>query len=138
VTGKRQAAVLSFVLVLALAPPLYAQGLDPAAADALARTLRVLTDPAARSLAIGSNAQMVEIDRQVGRLAASPELAQEIYTLATEVLADVVRGAGGDLGKMSEALERGKADPAGFAAMLSPETLARLRALAVKLSDTRR
>ena len=34
--------------------------------------------------------------------------------------------------------ERAKTDPAGFAAMLSPATLQRLRDLSVKLSDQKR
>jgi len=39
---------------------------------------------------------------------------------------------------MLQAVERAKADPAGFAAMLSPATQQRLRELAVKLSDQKR
>ncbi len=39
---------------------------------------------------------------------------------------------------MSEALDRAKSDPAGFAAMLRPETLERLRALSIKISDAQR
>jgi hypothetical protein len=36
---------------------------------------------------------------------------------------------------MSEMLDRGKSDPAGLAAMLSPQTQERLRQFSVKISD---
>jgi hypothetical protein len=39
---------------------------------------------------------------------------------------------------MNEALDRAKSDPAGFAAMLRPETLEKLRALSTKISDAQR
>jgi hypothetical protein len=39
---------------------------------------------------------------------------------------------------LREALEQAKADPATFAAGLSPETLQRLKALAVKISEPAR
>ena len=39
---------------------------------------------------------------------------------------------------MGEALERAKSDPAGFAALLNPETLRRLRDLSLTISDAKR
>ena len=39
---------------------------------------------------------------------------------------------------MSDALEHGQSDPAGFAARLSPETLQRLRELSSRISDAKR
>jgi hypothetical protein len=54
------------------------------------------------------------------------------------VFADLTRNSNGDPRAMSAALDRAKSDPAGFAAMLRPETLERLRALSIKISDTQR
>ena len=69
---------------------------------------------------------------------APRQLAQEVYGLAAEVFADLARSTGGDPRQLSAALDRAKSDPAGFAAMLRPETLDRLRALATRISDAQR
>jgi hypothetical protein len=39
---------------------------------------------------------------------------------------------------MSEMLERGKSDPAAFAAFLTPQTQERLRQFSTKISDQRK
>ncbi|HSE03115.1 MAG TPA: hypothetical protein VLK35_03080 [Methylomirabilota bacterium] len=118
--------------------PLPAQTLDPAAAEALATTLRMLADPASRGQVLATDPAAAAVDRQVQGMAGSSQLAQEVYGLAAEVFADLARSSGGDPRRLSEALERAKSDPAGFAAMLRPETLERLRALATRISDAQR
>jgi hypothetical protein len=74
-----------------------------------------------------------EIDRQVQSIAGSPPAFEEMCAIAAAVFTDLARSSGGDAGRMSEALERAKSDPAGFAARLSPETLQRLQALSAKI-----
>lgn len=125
-----------FLLVLTVTSA-HPQTLDPAAADALATTLRMLADPASRSQIIATDPAAAEVDRQVQSLAGAA-LAQEVYGLAAEVFADLSRGSDGDPRRMTEALEKAKSDPAGFAAMLRPETLQRLRELSTKISDAQR
>jgi hypothetical protein len=132
-------AGLTALVLLALTPaPLRSQSLDPASTDALAATLRMLADPAARGRVVASDPAAAEVDRQVQRLAGSPALAEEVYGVAAEVFADLARNSDGDPRRMSEALEQAKSDPAGFAALLRPETLERLRDLSSKISDARR
>jgi hypothetical protein len=126
-----------------LAPPLgpgaaAAQALDPGAAEALAAATRMLLDPAQRAAAIAGTPQAGGLDREVRALTGSDALTQELYALAADVFAELARQSGGDVAKMTEALERGRTDPAGFAAMLSPQTLERLQALATRISDQRR
>jgi hypothetical protein len=131
--------VLASLLLWPLVPAaLHAQALDPAAADALAVTLHMLTDPATRGRIIATDPAAAEIDRQVQRVAGSSALAQEVYGIAAEVFADLARSSGGDPKRMSEALDQAKSDPAGLAAMLRPETLQRLRELSSKISDAQR
>ncbi len=132
------AVLIALSLLVLSAPSLPAQALDPAAADALAATLRMLADPAARGQILATDPNAAAVDRQVQGLAGSSQLAQEVYGLAAEVFADLARSTGGDPRQLSAALERAKTDPAGFAAMLRPETLDRLRALATRISDTQR
>lgn len=133
----RRFATALLVLTLTAAPAA-AQTLDPASAEALATTLRMLADPAARGRVLASDPAAAEIDKQVQGLAGSSALAHEVYGIAAEVFADLARNSGGDPKRMSEALESAKTDPAGFAAMLRPETLQRLRELSSKISDAKR
>ena len=137
---KRLAPALLIVLSLLLLPAtsLPAQTLDPASAEALAATLRMLADPAARGQILATDPTAAAVDRQVQGMAGSSHLAQEVYGLAAEVFADLARSTGGDPRQLAAALDRAKSDPAGFAAMLRPETLDRLRALATRISDTQR
>lgn len=132
-------ALLAALSLLALpAASLSAQTLDPAAADALATTLRMLADPATRGQILATDPSAAAIDRQVQGMAGSSQLAQEVYGLAAEVFADLARSTGGDPRQLSAALDRARSDPAAFAAMLRPETLDRLRALATRISDAQR
>lgn len=132
-------AGLTALLLLTLTPaPLHSQPVDSQSTEALAATLRMLTDPAARGQVIAGDPNAAEVDRQVQGMAGTPALAQEVYGIAAEVFADLVRNTDGDPRRMSEALDQAKSDPAGFAAMLRPETLDRLRELATKISDARR
>jgi hypothetical protein len=132
----RRLGVALAVLMMATCGEATAQRLDPSSQDALAAVLRILQDPAARSGAISGNPAMTAADQRVQSLTAgSPALTQEVYDLAGRIFEDLTRAGGGDAQAMSQALARAQADPAGFAAMLSPRTLELLSALATKLSD---
>jgi phage-related minor tail protein len=135
----RNGAIRGLVTITLLAAATAtAQPLDPASTDALAATLRMLQDPALRAAAIAATPQATAVDQQIQSIAGSPALTQEIYALAAQVMSELTRSSGGDVDRMVDALERGKTDPAGFAAMLSPETLERLRELSTKISDQNR
>jgi hypothetical protein len=113
-----------------------AQALDPAAEQALAAVLRMLSDPALRSGAIAGNPQAGAADAQIQSLThGSPELTRQVYELAAQIFEDLTRGTGGDAPAMSQALSRAQSDPAGLAALLSARTVERLRALATTISD---
>jgi hypothetical protein len=113
-----------------------AQTLDPSSQDALAAVLQVLRDPALRSGAIAADPQAQAADAQVRALTrGSAALTQEVYELAGQIFEELTRASGGDVQGMSQALARAQADPAGLAAVLSPRTLERLRALGTSLAD---
>jgi len=115
-----------------------AQPLDPRSQDALGQTLQIMLDPNARAAELAKNPQGATADQEVRALTGSDALTQEFYAVAGQVLTELTQNSGGDAQKMLQAVERAKADPAGFAAMLSPATQQRLRELAVKLSDKKR
>ena len=87
-----------------------------------------------RSAGAGSS----ELDQQVRALTGSPQLTQEVYGLAGEILAELMQSSGGDMNKLFDTLERAKTDPSGFVAGLSPETRDRLRELSEKIAAARR
>jgi len=130
--------LIALALVLLAAGRLVAQTLDPTAQEALAATLRMLRDPALRAPAVAGNSKAAAIDAEVQSITGSPELAQEFYDLAARIFEELTKSSDGDTNKMREALESGAKDPAAFASLLSPATLDRLRALAVKISDRSR
>lgn len=129
---------MALAVLLAAPGPLRAQALDPASQEALSATLKMLMDPALRSPEIAKNQEATAIDKQVQSMVGSERLRQEFYALAAQIFQELTSNSGGDVAKMNEALERAKADPAAFAAMLSPQTLQRLRELSIKISDQRR
>jgi hypothetical protein len=124
--------------MLAGALPAAAQSLDPASKEALAATLGLLRDPAARGAAVATNPQAAAIENQLRAVLATPELQQEFYSLAADIFSEIVQGSGGDVGKMTDALEAARSNPSLLAALLSPRTLERLRVLAGKISDQNR
>jgi hypothetical protein len=134
---RRLVPVVALAL-LASAGSTGAQPLDPRSEDALGQTLQILLDPNARAAELAKNPQGATVDQQVRALTGSDALTQEFYAVAGQVLGELTQNSGGDAQKMLQAVERAKADPAGFAAMLSPATQQRLRELAVKLSDKKR
>ena len=118
--------------------PAAAQPLDPASQSALDKTLQILLDPQARSGELSKSSQGTAVDQQVRALTGSDALTQELYQVAGDVLKELAQSTGGDPQKMLLAVDRARTDPAGFAAMLSPATLQRLRDLSVKMSDAKR
>ena len=130
--------LLGALLAFATVGEVTAQPLDPTSQDALNKSLQILLDPSARSAGLARNPQGTAIDQQVRALAGSDALAEEFYAVAGQILTELVQNTGGDAQKMLQVVERAKTDPAGFAAMLSPATLQRLRDLSVKLSDQKR
>jgi hypothetical protein len=134
---RRLVPVVALAL-LASAGSTGAQPLDPRSQDALGQTLQIMLDPNARAAELAKNPQGATVDQQVRALTGSDALTQEFYAVAGHVLTELTQNSGGDAQKMLQAVERAKADPAGFAAMLSPQTQQRLRDLAVKLSDQKR
>src|SRR5258707_6496684 len=117
------ALLAALLLLICSATPTHSRPRDPASADALATTLRMLADPAARGRIIATDPTAAEVDRQVQGMAGSSALVQEVYGLAAEVFADLTRNSNGDPPAMSEALDRAKSDPAGLTAMVPPQTV---------------
>jgi hypothetical protein len=128
--------LLVATIVLALSAPAHAQSLDAASTEALAAALNALQDPSARAAALSGNPQAGVVDQQIQAFAGG--LTPDVYALAAQVFAELVRNTGGDVGRLSDVIGRARTDPSAFAAMLSPVTLDRLRELASRISDQRR
>ncbi|HTO14050.1 MAG TPA: hypothetical protein VMQ51_20925 [Candidatus Binatia bacterium] len=135
-TSRATLAAACVIAVLALTcRPVGAQALDTSSQEALGTVLRMLQEPAARGAAIAGDARAGAADTQIQSLThGSPALTQEVYELAAQIFEDIARSAGGDVQAINQILARAQADPASLTTSLSPATLARLRALAEKLS----
>lgn len=133
----RRVVAQGLVLLILLGPgaPLLAQSLDPNSAAALDAVIRMLQDPTQRGAAIAGSPQAAAVDRQMQPMLKTPELQQEFYELAAAMFAEIVQNAGGDVSRMSRAIEAAQRDPAGFVATLSPQTRDRLRILSGKLGE---
>jgi hypothetical protein len=132
------ALVVALAIALATPPGPAAQGLDSGSAAALDATLRLLQDPAQRGAVIAGNPQASAVDAQMQAVLTTPELRDEFYALAADIFAEVAQAAGGDAGRMGQALEAGRSDPGRFAAALSARTQERLRTLAAKIAERMR
>jgi len=134
----RTVAAALALLLLACSPPAGAQSPD-AGNDALSATLRMLLDPTLRSAALAGSPQGGALEQQLRSLTGgSDALTQELFALAADVFQEMTQATGGDAMKMTQTLDRARSDPSAFAAMLSPQTLERLRQLSIKISDQRR
>jgi hypothetical protein len=132
------ALVVALALGLAEPPGSAAQGLDSGSAAALDATIRMLQDPAQRGAAIAGNPQAAAVDAQMQAVLTTPELRDEFFALAADIFAEVAQAAGGDAGKMGQALEAGRSDPGRFLAALSPRTQERLRVFSAKIAERMR
>jgi hypothetical protein len=113
--------------VLAAPPHARADDLDPDSSAALSEALGSLRKtPPGKAGAL---------DPRLGALEQSPELEREFSDLAAAVMTELASRYGGDPEKMAAAAARGKSDPEGFAAMLSPATRAKLKSLSRKLES---
>ncbi len=134
--AKALFAVVTF-LTLGVLAPAHAQQGDPGSA-ALADMLKALTTPTAKGAPPLGGAGSSELDQQVRALTGSPQLTQEVYNLAGQILGELMQSSGGDMNKLFDTLERAKTDPSGFVDALSPETRDRLRELSEKIAAARR
>lgn len=114
----------ALVLVAGLAASAAAQSMDDTSSKALGDTMRAL------EAGPGPGQPAPKLDPRLGGIAGSPEHMKELYAVASDVFQELAAKYGGDPDRMAQALERGRSDPEGFAAQLSPATRARLKALA--------
>jgi hypothetical protein len=116
--------------VLTVAPRVGAEPLDPESSEALSETLGALRKTRAGKAGT--------LDPRLGAIEQSPELEREFSELAAAIMTELATRYGGDPDGMAAAAARGKTDPEGFAAMLSPATRAKLESLSRKLESERR
>jgi len=130
-------AVVFIALVIHDAP-IQAQRVDSGSAAALSEMLKSLTGPGAKGGPLGAGTGSSDIEQQVRALIGSPELTQELYNLAAQVLGELLQSSGGDMNKLFDTLSRAQSDPGAFAATLSPQTRDRLKDLSDRITAGRR
>ena len=103
------------------------QGMRLQLEDAEARKELLARDPKSRAM-----------HEEVSRLTGSETHTQEVYRLASEVLARISQEAGGDPEKMMMLLQEAQKNPEAFADRLTPEQKAAIRTLAAQIERSRR
>jgi hypothetical protein len=122
---------------LAVHVPLEAQQADTGAA-ALAEMLKALKVPGGKAGPLGAGTGSGDIEQQMRALTGSPELTQELFNVASQVLGELLQSTGGDMNKLFDVLLRAQSDPSAFAATLSPETRERLKDLSSRFPAAQR
>lgn len=125
----------AFILCsLSSLPIAYAQHLDSASQEALQKTQELLKDPAARRQAIKGDPKGQSADKMVDQISGGGTAKEDVYGLASDVFAELVKETGGDAKKMEDLLAQFARNPAAFTERWTPEQRARLKALAEKLN----
>lgn len=128
--------LMSILAVSMVAFPASAEELDLASQEAALRTRQMLENPELREQAVSKSAEAAFMHRQAESLGGSPENTEEIYGLASDIFAELVKQSGGEPLKMMELLEKAKKDPKAFADKLTPEQRERLSRLANKIPES--
>lgn len=111
-----------------------AQDLSSQDKEALQQTQEFLKNSKERSQYVNQNKDAKKADDMVTQLFGGDAAAsEEVYALAAEVMANVVKDANGDVDKMQAAMKKFATDPSSFAASWTPEQKAKLSKLAEKV-----
>jgi hypothetical protein len=113
-----------------------AEELDSASTEALLKTQQLLQSPALRDKAIGESANAGMIDSQVKSLAGNAANTEAIYSLSSDVMAEIVKETHGDPAEMQKLLAKAKDNPKEFFEHLSEKSRAAIQAVSKKVSDS--
>ncbi|MGE0616094.1 MAG: hypothetical protein AB7P04_10675 [Bacteriovoracia bacterium] len=119
-------------LVVSASWPSFAADLDPAQAEALAKTQALLTSPPARDKAVSESPGAQKADQNVRHLLGNGGNAEAAYGISSQVFEELIRENGGDSAKAQEILENAQRDPTSFYQSLSPESRQAIQDLSKK------
>lgn len=127
---------LNFLIAILMSVPLtsHAEGLDKASEQALRETQQLLTTPAARNEAVKRDPKAQSADKALDSFGGGNK--EDIYKLASDVFAELVKESNGDAKKMQELLQQYSRDPAAFANRWTPEQKARLKEISGRAGPT--
>jgi hypothetical protein len=108
--------------------------LDKQDEQALKETQQLMTNKEERTKAIQKDPKAQTADANLKALmGGNANATEEVYALAADVFANVMKEANGDVGKMQEMMAKFMRDPAAFANSWTPEQKAKLKLLAEKI-----
>ena len=122
---------LIFSILVLFGPYGFSEELDSASQEALQKTQQLLTNMSQRQEAIVKDPKAKAPDSMAEQAVGfSGGAKEDVYQLASEVFADLVKQTNGDGKKMQEIISEFKRNPAGFAEKWTPEQKARLKTIA--------
>ncbi len=100
---------------------------------ALKDTQELLRSQSQRDKAIKESPDAANADRAVEQLTGTAEGKQQVYELASDVMANLVKQTNGDTAKMNQLLEEAKKNPEAFANTFSSDQKQKLRDISQKI-----
>jgi len=122
---------LVFLLGLFVLEPLWAE--DPAVASALNQVQQMLTTPGLRNAEAQKTQAGREATQKLEGLGGSAQTNEEIYALAAEIFAQMVRDTGGDGDKLKAKVAEAQKNPEAFASSWNSQQREKLKSLTTKM-----
>lgn len=124
--------LISFVVLTLFFAPQNLKADD--ADEPLIETQQLLKNKTEREKSLADNPKGTQADQFVKQLTGGDEkLTEEIYALAADVFANVVKDCNHDVSKMKDAIERFSKDPSKFTEMWTEKQKQQLQNLSEKL-----
>ncbi|MBF0263831.1 MAG: hypothetical protein HQL46_01050 [Gammaproteobacteria bacterium] len=101
------------------------------------QAMELLKNSASREEFFKNHPQAREAQRQLQTITESPELQNEIYGLAADVFADLVKKTAGEPNKLMNLLQNAQQNPEGFANQFSTTQKQELQKLGVEVLKLR-
>jgi hypothetical protein len=108
------------------------QPLDAASQQGVHDTQQMLTDPTERKKVLERDSRAGAVDAQARKVVGDENMA-DVYALAADLMGSLANETGGDPVKLMELMERAEKNPEILRDKLTPEQMAKLRAIAGRI-----
>lgn len=109
------------------------EGLDLPSREALQKTQNMLLNPALRKEAIRGDKDAMNANEALKNAVGTQENMEKVFAITSSVFQKIVIENGGDVAKITEAVEKLQRNPASLEPKLSSDQIAQLHEMASKL-----
>ena len=126
-----------FVLPSVVMQRSFADDLDEFSNQALVETQHILVDQNSRQNAIAQSAAAHQADSQVRSIAGTPQNAQEMYKISSDVFGEIVKKSQGNPAQVEETVDDLKSNPQNLYQNISESSRLKIKELSEKISNER-